>query len=107
MRFFGGNIFGTANVYLFLGNLYTLLKASGPKRRPVQDPKFLLRPPWNRFQALTPPVTWKLNSHGKEFQLNGHNMSCASDEDLALKYLAFESHYVGSPVHVMDSTDKT
>lgn len=49
----------------------------------------------------------KLNTHGKEFHLNGHNMSCASDEELALKNLAFESHYVGFPVHVMDSTDKT
>ena len=32
-------------------------------------------------------------------------MSCVSDEELALKNLAFESHYVGCPVHAMDSTD--
>ena len=32
-------------------------------------------------------------------------MSCASDEELALQNLAFESHYVGCPVHAMDSTD--
>ena len=77
--------------------------ASGPKRRPVQDQVNFYHAHLEKIpsSALTPRVTWKLNTHCREFHLNGHNMSFASDEELALKNLAFEYHYVGCPVHVM------